>query len=72
MATKKTVTPASSEKKVKKAIPVKKTSTAKLVNEELIRKKAQEIYHERVKKGIHGTPEEDWHKAEKLLKAKKK
>ena len=37
-----------------------------------IRKEAEKIYHERIAKGIHGTSEDDWHKAEKMLKAGKK
>ncbi len=39
---------------------------------EEIRKKAEEIYHERIARGADGTPEDDWHLAEKLLKAAKK
>ena len=40
--------------------------------EEAIREKAKEIYHERVARGEHGTPEGDWLKAERLLKGSKK
>jgi hypothetical protein len=36
--------------------------------EDEIRKKAEEIYHERIAKGEYGTAEDDWHKAEKILK----
>lgn len=36
--------------------------------EEEIRRKAEEIYHDRIAKGIYGTAEDDWHQAEKLLK----
>ena len=55
----------------KKSSKVK--STVKSVPTEVeIRKQAEKIYHERIAKGIHGTSEEDWHKAEKLLKAGKK
>ncbi|MGC9471889.1 MAG: hypothetical protein ACP5D1_10120 [Bacteroidales bacterium] len=36
--------------------------------EEEIRRKAEEIYHDRVAKGIYGTAEDDWHQAEKQLK----
>ena len=39
---------------------------------EQIRKKAEEIYHDRIARGADGTSEEDWHLAEKLLKAAKK
>ena len=37
-----------------------------------IRKEAEKIYHDRIANGIHGTSEEDWHKAEKMLKAGRK
>jgi hypothetical protein len=40
--------------------------------EEEIRVKAKEIYHERIARGEHGTPENDWIKAEQLLKGSKK
>ena len=40
--------------------------------EEEIRAKAKEIYLERIARGEHGTPENDWHKAEQLLKDTKK
>ncbi len=40
-------------------------------NEE-IRKKAVEIYHERLARNEEGTSEDDWLKAEKLLKGAKK
>ena len=54
---------------VAKAGAVKKTSTAKkAVDNEAIRKKADEIYHARVARGEHGSAEGDWHLAEKLLK----
>jgi len=36
-----------------------------------IRDKAKEIYHQRVARGEHGTPLDDWLKAEKLLKRAK-
>jgi hypothetical protein len=39
--------------------------------EEEIRKKAEEIYHERIARGEYGTAEDDWHKAEKILKGNK-
>lgn len=39
---------------------------------EEIRKKAEEIYHDRIDRGADGTSEDDWHLAEKLLKGAKK
>lgn len=39
---------------------------------EEIRLKAKEIYLERVARNEQGTSEEDWHKAERLLKGTKK
>ncbi len=78
MVTKKTTT-VKSAGKPKKATATGKTSGSKKVTarktdptEEQIRKKAEEIYHERMARGEHGTPEDDWHKAEKLLKDSKK
>ncbi len=46
----------------------KKTTTKSIPDENEIRIKAQEIYHERIFRGEHGTPEDDWMKAERLLK----
>lgn len=37
--------------------------------EEQIRDKAREIYHERLKRGEYGTAQDDWQKAEELLKS---
>jgi hypothetical protein len=74
MATKKTTkgTAAGRPKKVAaegKVVRVKKVSSSKPVpTEEEIRKKAEEIYHDRIARGEYGTPEDDWHKAEKILK----
>jgi hypothetical protein len=71
MATKKTTT---ASKPRKTAVSGKTTASKKVTarktgpTEELIRKKAEEIYHERLARGEHGTPEDDWLKAEKLLK----
>jgi hypothetical protein len=46
----------------------KKSSTGKYKpNEEEIRVKAREIYFERIARGEHGTPEDDWREAEELL-----
>lgn len=74
MATKKTIT-----SKTRKPAAPKKTTTARKpaakktsISEEDIRRKAEEIYYERVARGDHGSPEEDWVQAEKLLKAGKK
>ncbi len=54
-----------------------KTAAKKVVSkvkdiEEAIRRKATEIYNARIAKGEHGTPESDWLKAEKEVKASKK
>ena len=35
-------------------------------------KKAEEIYHERIARGEYGTAQDDWHKAEQLLKGSTK
>jgi hypothetical protein len=51
--------------------PLKKTkvTAGKYVpSEEEIREKAREIYYERIARGEHGTPEDDWREAEELLK----
>lgn len=46
----------------------RKTSSVKYVpSEEEIRLKAREIYFERISRGEHGTPEDDWREAEELL-----
>jgi hypothetical protein len=46
----------------KKASPVKT-----MPGEDQIREKAREIYFERIARGEHGTPEDDWREAEELL-----
>ena len=52
-----------------KAVTTRKTKIAKsMPNEDEIRAKAEEIYFDRISKGEHGTPEEDWLRAEALLK----
>lgn len=58
----------------KKASSAEKTSKPKkslpgkyVPNEEEIRVKAREIYFERIARGEHGTPEDDWKEAEELL-----
>ncbi len=33
-----------------------------------VRTKAEQLYRDRIAKGIPGTPEEDWFKAEQILK----
>jgi hypothetical protein len=51
------------------AVKSKKVTTSKSTpTEDQIRKKAEEIYHQRIKRGEHGTAVDDWKKAEKLLK----
>ena len=49
----------------------KKSKSSEPTYEE-IKKKAHEIYLERVSKGIHGNAEHDWHKAVTELQKKKK
>jgi len=74
MATKKIVKAAAPAKPkkaapaAKKAVTKKATSTKSVPDTELIRKKAQEIYHARIARGEHGTADGDWHLAEKLIK----
>lgn len=69
-ATKPAVKAETVKAKVKSA---EKKVVSKVQNiEELIRRRAEEIYHARVAKGEHGTPESDWIKAEKEVKASKK
>jgi hypothetical protein len=52
-----------------KAVKSKKVSSSKSEpSEEEIRNKAREIYYERIARGEHGTPENDWLEAERLLK----
>jgi hypothetical protein len=51
------------------ALKNKKVTTSKSVpGEEEIRKKAREIYFERIARGEHGTEEDDWLEAEELLR----
>lgn len=77
MATKK-VTPAAEKTTVKKAAEkpaaaakTTKTTKAKPITEEDIRKKAEEIYNARLVSGETGNHESDWLNAEKALKGKK-
>ena len=51
----------------KKQIPRKKTSGKPKASQQSIKKRAQEIYEERISKGIEGTAESDWLQAEKEL-----
>jgi hypothetical protein len=67
----KTEVPAKAKKVVpaaKKAAAKKPSAAKKVVDIETIRKKAEEIYHNRIARGEHGTAEGDWHHAEQLLK----
>jgi hypothetical protein len=50
----------------------KVTSRKSGPTEEEIREKAKEIYNERIARREYGTPEDDWLKAEQLLKGSKK
>jgi hypothetical protein len=51
-----------------KAPSKKKTAPVKAMpGEDEIREKAREIYFERIARGEHGTPEDDWREAEELL-----
>lgn len=55
---------------VRGALKSKKGTTGKSgPSEEEIRKKAKEIYHERIARGEHGTALDDWLKAEELLRS---
>jgi hypothetical protein len=84
MATSKAKSPVRKETKTKTTGKMKKSSaaaeparTSKAVTlksapgEAEIRAKAQEIYTDRLTRGEHGTAENDWLKAEKLLTGKK-
>jgi hypothetical protein len=52
-----------------KVAATKRAKSAKSTpSEDEIRLKAREIYNDRLSRGEHGTPEEDWLKAEELLK----
>jgi hypothetical protein len=66
----KTISKPKKTSKVGKAVKSKKVTTSKTVlNEEEIRKKANEIYQQRISSGVNGTAEDDWHKAEELLRS---
>ena len=69
MKTTKTKTVSKPKKTTASVKTIKKVTTAKSVpSEEEIREKAREIYYERISRGEHGTPEDDWREAEGLLK----
>jgi len=77
MATKKT-TKGTSAGRPRKTVSAAKVPAGRKVNvskptptDEEIRKKAEEIYHERIARGEYGTAADDWHKAEALLKGLK-
>jgi hypothetical protein len=55
---------------VGEAVKSEKVTTDKSgPSEEEIREKAKEIYNERIARGEHGTKEDDWIKAEELLRS---
>jgi hypothetical protein len=65
----KTISKPKKTTKVSKTVRSKKVTISKSVpNEEEIRKKAEEIYHQRIARGKDGTAIDDWHKAEELLR----
>ena len=72
MATKKAQTankkPATKKPAAKKPAAKKTASKPKSISEDDIRKRAQEIYEERITKGIAGDSDTDWLQAEKELK----
>jgi hypothetical protein len=54
---------------VASVVKEKKVAAGKTApTEDQIREKAKEIYHQRLLRGEYGTAQEDWAKAEKLLK----
>lgn len=54
------------------ASPKKVTPSKPAADEEAVRRKALEIYNERMSRGESGTAEEDWDRAQKALKKSKK
>ena len=65
----KTISKPKKPSKAVKTVKNKKVSTSKsVVNEEDIRKKAEEIYWKRIERGEQGTATDDWRKAEELLR----
>ena len=68
----KTVSKPKKTSAVNKTVKSKKATGGKSVlKEEEIRKKANEIYMERISRGEHGTSLDDWNKAEEILKKRK-
>ncbi len=66
----KTVSKTKKDSDAGKTIKNKKATIGKYSpTEEEIREKAREIYYERIARGEHGTPEDDWREAEELLKS---
>ncbi len=51
-----------------KTVKSAKTSVIRSPGDDEIRKKAQELYNERVFRGEHGSAEQDWLNAERLLR----
>ena len=81
MATSKTKTTAKAKtpsKAKKSAAPAGAAKTRsvrtpkKAITEDDIRAKAQEIYNDRIARGVHATADEDWLKAESQLRGKKR
>lgn len=75
----KTTEPKKTTVKTKKGAPAATASKPKKVtaskvepDEEAVRRKALEIYNERMSRGESGTAEEDWDRAQKALKKSKK
>jgi len=66
--TKGKTTAKASRPSVEKRTPKTVKAASSLPGENEIRLKAQELYNKRIARGISGTAEEDWLKAEKLLK----
>jgi hypothetical protein len=65
----KTISKPKKTSKGSKTVRSKKVTISKsLPNEEDIRKKAEEIYLQRIAHGEDGTAIDDWHKAEELLR----
>jgi hypothetical protein len=63
-----TIKPKKTSEAGKESKRKKITASKSIPSEEEIRKKADEIYYERIARGEHGTPIDDWHKAEELLR----
>ena len=69
MKTTKTKTVSKPKKTPASVKTIKKVTAGRsMPSEEEIREKAREIYYERIARGEHGTPEDDWKEAEELLK----